>query len=221
MRLGALARVTARRFVRGRTLWICIAIALLPIAFAAALRGNRQFAKYAFQIEELMLVLLPSIVVASAVSGDLEDRAATYLWSRPLARWHLVVGKLLVLAPFVLALVVAGWLGAYAVGARQLATGAQVGALALGALAACALAAGIAVLSPRYGMVVAIVYLLCDGVVGQIPAHVQLVSIAHDVAQLAGMAGPGGGDLAAAIGLAAVPITWLAVGLSKIRRLET
>jgi hypothetical protein len=214
----AIARLTAWRFVHGRMPWVGLVVAALPVAFAAALRGHASYATRSFEIEELLLVVLPAIAVAASITSDLDDRAVTYLWSRPLARWTLMVGKLVVLAPFVVALVVASWIAATAIGAGELASGATIGALAAGALGATMISAGLAIVAPRYGMVLAIVYMLCDSVVGEIPAHVQLVSITHDVAELAGVTGSS--PPVAAIGLVVVSTAWLAHGLRKIGRLE-
>ena len=219
----ALSRLTARRFVRNSTPWICAVIAALPIAFSAALRGRHVQLVRMFQIEQLLLVVLPPIVIAAAITGDLEDRAATYLWSRPLARWSVVIAKLVALAPFIVALVVVSWLGAIAVGTGHLASGTQLAALAAGTLAAAMIAAGISVVVPRHGMALAIVYMLCDGMIGQLPTRMQLIgviSVAHDVASLAGVT-TGGSSAIAAISLVIVPAIWLTIGIAKVGKLET
>jgi hypothetical protein len=214
----AIARLTAWRFVHGRLPWVGAIVAALPIAFAAALRGHASFAERSFEIEELLLVVLPAIAVAASITSELDDRAVTYLWSRPLARWTVMVGKLVVLAPFVVALVVASWIVSTAVGAGELASAASIGGLAAGALGATMTCAGLAIVAPRYGMVLAIVYMLCDGVVGEIPAHIQLISITHDAGELAGVTGSS--PAIAAIGLVIVSTAWLAYGMRRIGRLE-
>jgi hypothetical protein len=214
----ALARLTAWRFVHGRMPWVGALVAALPIAFAAALRGHASFATRSFEIEELLLVVLPAIAVAASITSELDDRAVTYLWSRPLARWTVVVGKLVVLAPFVVALVALSWIASNAVGAGELPSLASIGGLAAGALGATMISAALAIVAPRYGMVLAIVYMLCDGVVGEIPAHIQLISITHDAGELAGVTGSS--PAVAAIGLVIISSSWLAYGLRRIGRLE-
>jgi hypothetical protein len=214
----ALARLTAWRFVHGRMPWVGALVAALPIAFAAALRGHASFATRSFEIEELLLVVLPAIAVAASITSELDDRAVTYLWSRPLARWTVVVGKLVVLAPFVVALVVLSWIVSNAVGAGDLPSLASIGGLAAGALGATMISAALAIAAPRYGMVLAIVYMLCDGVVGEIPAHRQFISITHDAGELAGVTGSS--PAVAAIGLVIISSSWLAYGLRRIGRLE-
>ncbi len=219
----ALSRLMVRRFARTSTPWICAVVAALPIAFAAALRGRHVFAIRMFQIEQLLLVVLPAIVIAAAISSDLENRASTYLWSRPLARWSVVIAKLVALTPFMVALVVVSWIGAIAIGAGEMASGAQLGALAGGTVAVAVIAAGIAVVVPRQGMALTIVYMLCDGMIGQLPTTrvqaISMVSVTHHIARLAGMVTDGSPALAG-IGLVIVPAIWLAIGLMKVGRLE-
>ena len=61
-----------------------------------------------------------------------------------------MVGKLVVLAPFVVVLVVASWIVSTAVGAGELASAASIGGLAAGALGATMICAGLAIVAPRY-----------------------------------------------------------------------
>jgi ABC-2 type transport system permease protein len=214
----AIARLTVWRLLHSRAPLIGIVVAALPIAFAAALRGRTGYALRSFEVEQLLLVVLPAIVVAAAITADLDDRSITYLWSRPIPRWTLVAGKLVVLTPYVVALVVIGWIVATAVGAGTLASASTTLALAAGACASAFVAAGIATVAPRYGMALAIIYMLVDSVVGQIPAGIAVLSVTHDVAQLAGVGH--GSPLVAASSLVAISAAWSIYGLRKIRLLE-
>jgi hypothetical protein len=214
----AIARLTAWRLVHSRALLFGIVVAALPIAFAAALRGRTGYALRSFEVEQLLLVVLPAIVVAASITSDLDDRSITYLWSRPIRRWTLVVGKLVVLSPYVAVLVAIGWLVATGVGAGKLASMPSVGALACGALVSSVVAAGLTIAAPRYGMLLTIVYMLVDGVIGQIPAGIQALSITRDVADIASVTH--GSWLAATISLATITVAWSMYGLRKIRLLE-
>jgi ABC-2 type transport system permease protein len=214
----AIGRLTAWRLVHSRASLVGIVVAALPIAFAAALRGRTAYALRSFEVEQLLLVVLPAIVVASSIASDLDDRAITYLWSRPIPRWTLLVGKLVVLSPYVVALVAIGWLAATGVGAGKLASMPSVGALVCGAVASTLVAAGLTIAAPRYGMLLTIIYMLVDGVIGQIPAGIQALSVTHDVADLASVTH--GSSLAATISLALISAAWLLYGLRKIRLLE-
>jgi hypothetical protein len=214
----AIARLTAWRLVHSRLPLIGIVMAALPIAFAAALRGRATYELRSFEVEQALLVVLPAIVVAASITSDLDDRAITYLWSRPIARWTLVVGKLVVLSPYVVGLVAIGWVAATAVGAGHLASGASIGALAAGAFSGTLVAAGLSVAAPRYGMVLALIYMLVDGAIGLIPASLQSLSVSHDIAALAGVTP--GSSISAAASLGIISAGWLTYSLLKIRSLE-
>jgi hypothetical protein len=65
--------------------------------------------------------------------------------------------------------------------------------------------------------VLTIVIMLCDGLIGGVPARAQL-SITHDVAILGGALD--GSQIIAASALALVSCVWLVLGLRRIVRLE-
>src|SRR5687768_16272162 len=108
--LVTLMGVTLRRLVRGRAIWVVMLIAFLPVMFAAlaAAGGDSGDSDYESVgiVQLIVIALLPSVFVASSIGEEIEDRTTTYLWSRPVARWTIVVGKLLALAPLAAALVV-------------------------------------------------------------------------------------------------------------------
>src|SRR5207237_965006 len=66
----------------------------------------------------MILAILPPLFVSSSIGEEIEDRTTTYLWSRPLARWTVVGGKLLALVPVVLALALGGWFVAYEIAGK-------------------------------------------------------------------------------------------------------
>jgi ABC-2 type transport system permease protein len=221
--IGTIAAVTLRRLVRGRAVWIGLAIAALPIVFAIAARGRtgtRGGVLDLLILLELLFAVLPPLFVASSIGDDIEDRTTTYLWSRPLPRWTILAGKLLALVPIVVALQVASGAAALAI-AGALSASACI-AMAAGAAAASLVAAGIATLVPKHGMALTICYvLLFDLPVGFLPASLRQASITHQVRTVAGL-DPTITDAAAtaAIGMAAVAGVWLALALYRIRRLE-
>lgn len=198
-------------------MWVAFVIAFLPVVMGAIAHNGEPVAA----IETLVMCLLPPMFVASAVAEEIEDRTSTYLWSRPLPRWTLLVGKLLALAPIATLLIV---LGLYI--AMDVATGAApssrtILAFAAGGLAISAMSAGIGTLLPRHGMAASIAYfVLIDLVIGAIPASVKAISVTrqvHEVAELYGssaIARP-------LVTMAALAAFWLALGLWRIRRLES
>jgi len=213
--VNAIVRLTLRRLVRGKALWLALGFAALPPVLAAALPSNA--VGYAFEIEMLLYAVIPPLVVAGAIGEDLEERTATYLWSRPVARWTIVVGKLVALAPVVAAIDLASWAIAGALAGHGQPSLDALVAVAAGALAVSTLCAGIAALVPRHAMAVTIVYMLFDDMIGQIPARLQLFSVTHHAGRIVGIGEPVD---ATSIALVAIPAVWLALGLRRVRRLE-
>jgi ABC-2 type transport system permease protein len=218
--LSTLVRVTWRRLFRGRALSVSVLIAGLPIVLAAATsQGKALVDGPAGAIQLLVLALLPPMFVASSLGEEIEDRTTTYLWSRPIPRWTIVIGKLLALVPVSIVLVVGGF-----VVATQVATGAppppiEIGAMAGGVLAISSLSAGVATLVPKHGMALSIVYLVIfDITLAAVPASIHNLSITRQVGQLVSHQG---GIAQPVITLAAISAVWITVALWRIRRLES
>src|SRR5271154_3616759 len=144
--LSAIARVTFKRSTRGMLPGIAFVISILPALAAQALQKNHSSA---FGLVLLVLVILPPMFVASSIGEEIEERTAAYLWSRPVARWTIVAGKLLALAPMCAVFVAGSAIAAGFAGDPALRAAAPVVAAAGGALASCAAVAGIASLLPR------------------------------------------------------------------------
>jgi ABC-2 type transport system permease protein len=215
--LFTLAGVTWRRFSRGRAVWVVVVIAALPVLFGALLRNPDPVTV----VEMLVMGLLPPVFVASAIGEELEERTSTYLWSRPLPRWTLLIGKLLALAPIASVLIALGWFVAMQVATDVPPSARSVVAFAFGGLVISAMSAGIGTLVPKHGMALSIVYfVVIDLPVGAIPASVQSISITRHVRQIAGLDTPGA-IAEPVITLVVLATVWLAVGLWRIRRLES
>ncbi|HEU4732265.1 MAG TPA: ABC transporter permease [Kofleriaceae bacterium] len=216
-----LAGVTLRRLVRGKGLWIGAAIAALPSAFAtvAHARGAAN-ADRILSATTLVLAVLPAMFVGSSIAEEIEGKTLTYLWSRPIARWGVLAGKLCALAPIAIALVVGGWVAACYLGIEAVPPARSWLAIGAGCLAACLIAAGIATVVPRHAMALTIGYLLVDNVVGVLPFSMRELSIMHQAHVLAAV-----GSARPAIGLplgalAVVAGLWAVVGLVRIGRME-
>lgn len=216
--VATIARLTWKRLFRGRALWIGVVVAALPIAFSLAVQAKSRATEFTFVIEILVLSVLPPLYIASSIGEEIEHRTTTYLWSRPIARWTVLVGKLVALAPIAVVLVVASWMLAIRLGFHELPHVESCVGLGAGALATAAISAGIATVVPKHGMGLAIAYLGIDFVIGQIPASLQLLSATHQTTLLARS---GSGRLEPAIALAVIATFWLALGLYRVRRLES
>jgi hypothetical protein len=218
--IWTLVGVTLKRLTRGKALWIAAALAALPVVFASVLaaRGRPASASELFAPTMLLFAVLPALLVGASVGEDIEDRTSTYLWSRPIARWAVLAGKLIALTPIVVALLVGGWAIAAAVAGSAPSVAAALG-LAAGAAATSLVVAGIAVVVPRHGMALTIAYLLVDLFIGELPASVQQLAVTYHTRVLAGLDGAPG-IAAPLIGLAVIAGVWTAIGLHRIRRIE-
>jgi ABC-type transport system involved in multi-copper enzyme maturation permease subunit len=220
----AMARVTLLRLIRGRALWVVSALSLLPLLYAllALQEPDLEDWRDVVKIWLPLLGVLPPMVLATAIGEEVEERTMTYLWSRPLPRWSIVLGKMAALVPILWAALAAAlllpllaWLG----GAG--APAALFGRLALtvmaGTLAASAVTAGLATLAPRISTVLAMGYLLfIDLPLTATDATISRLSVTSNALELADV-----GAVAPALAwLAGITAVWLTVAVWRIRRLE-
>lgn len=219
--LLTLVRVTWLRLFRGRALWVSVLIAMLPVVLAVAVPTHSFEAVEVVQF--LVMVLLPPMFVASSLGEEIEDRTTTYLWSRPIARWTVVAGKLIALAPVAMVLVVAGWFLAVQLGLGEPPPTITLVAFGSGALAVAALSAGLATLVPRHGMALSIAYLvIMDLTLGAVPASINYISITRHVRAIAGFDPELSiGLMQPAIAMAVLAAVWLAIAMWRIRRTES
>lgn len=219
--IGALAGVTLRRLSRSRAVWVASVLAVLPILYASAVRARHALVhEELFVFVELVLAVLVPMLLASSIGEEIEDRTLTYLWSRPVPRWTVLAGKLCALAPVALGFALASWGGAVSTATDAMPAGRTVLALAAGSLAISAVATGLAMLSPRHGMALSIVYMLADTFLGALPASLAKLSITYQTRAVSGLYSSydalGGGLVA----LAALSAVWMVVAVWRIRRLE-
>lgn len=217
-----LAAVTLKRLGRGKALWIGALIAALQVVYATIVRAHHDLASpdHLFQASRSLLALLPAMFVGAAIGEELEDRTSTYLWSRPIARWAVLAGKLCALTPIVIALIVGSWYVAIQIATNAAPSLASCLALAAGAVATSLVAAGIATIVPKHAMALTIGYMLVDLFVGAMPFSLDALSITNQVNVLARL-----GDGPPVIGTPSIALMvigglWAAVGFMRVRRLE-
>jgi ABC-type transport system involved in multi-copper enzyme maturation permease subunit len=219
--LSTMIGLTWRRLFRGRAVWICAGIASLPSLLAFPLRGDHEAAVALAMVELVVMALLSSVFVASSIGEEIEERTITYLWSRPLARWTIVVGKVIALAPIALALTVAGYFVANQIALGHPPEPRHLIAFGAGALATSMIASGIGTLEPKQGMALSIIYLvILDMAIGALPASIQEIAVSYQVLSFSGL------DRAVegahpAIALALIGGVWMTIGLWRVRRLES
>jgi ABC-type transport system involved in multi-copper enzyme maturation permease subunit len=211
--------------LRGRTIWVAWTFAALPVVFTIVVAQAGRARDWGDLFGPLVMLagVLGPLFMASSLAEEIEDRTFTYLWSRPVPRSSIVLGKLMAAAPLsggILAVtVVVCFLASRGGTPGQLARG--VAAAVAGATATCAISAGTSLLLPRAGLAVTYAYLAIDLVIGAIPFSLRNLAVTHQIRQIAGV-GSGGGEpvwIAAAwlIGVCAV---WLALAFVRVARSE-
>jgi hypothetical protein len=218
--IRTLVGVTLKRLTRGKALWIAIVLAALPVVVASVLaaRGRPPSPSELFAPTMLLFAVLPALLVGASVGEEIEDRTSTYLWSRPIARWAVLAGKLIALTPIVVVLLVGGWAIAAATAGTTPSVTAVLG-LTAGAVATSLVVAGIAVVVPRHGMALTIAYMLVDLFIGELPFSMQQLAVTYHTRVLAGVDGAPA-IVTPLIGLVAIASVWAVIALRRIRRIE-
>lgn len=221
--VSTVASVTLTRLGRGKALWIGLLLAALPVinakivhTYAEKLRASPS---EMFAASLGLLVLLPAMFIGASIGEEIEERTATYLWSRPVARWAVIAGKLCALAPIVIALIVGGWFAAHEIWVGGAPTLTSCVALAAGCLAASLIAAGVASVLPKHGMGFTIAYMFVDIFVGALPFSLRELSVTHQAAVLSQL-GDSREITTPAIMLIMASGVWSVIGLLRIQRLE-
>jgi hypothetical protein len=215
--LRAMAGVTWLRLRRGRAAWIAALLGALPLAYAVAVRSKSVIGSdTTFEIVLPLVAIVPAMLVGASVGDELEERTATYLWSRPIARWLVIAGKLCALAPVAVAVMIASWLATATLAHGAPPSALSCVAIAAGALAASLVTAGIATIAPRQAMALSIAYLITDLAIGWLPITAHHLALTYHVRALA----TGAGTVAPVVGLVVIGGLWTAIAAARIRRLE-
>ncbi|HKE19785.1 MAG TPA: ABC transporter permease [Kofleriaceae bacterium] len=224
---------TLRRIRRGRMLWLACLFALGPISFAFLVVAKAHHVKWDALFAPLVLLagIVPPLLSASVIADEFEDHTYTYLWSRPLPRWSVLIGKLMATVPLAAAVLCVTAAICYQVGQRGAAPGNPwapltlprgVAAMAMAALAISLASGSIAVMMPRHGLGVAYAYLLVlDAPLGAMPFSIARLSITYHVSVIGGLKQPeDGSGGASALWLCGIAGFWLALGLWRLARSE-
>lgn len=225
---AALARLSLKRAARGKALWVTMALSLVPtlyaIAFRAADRVSPDRWEGAVMMTSLLLTVIPPILVASSIADEIDDKTSAYLWSRALPRWSIVLGKFLGLVPIAIAAPIVAVAISFAVLGSAAASVTDleraVAGLALGTMAASAIAAMIATVMPRFAVAGAVCWLLLiDAPVGALDLNLHVVTASFGARTVAGFGGDA--SLASAlISLAVITAGGLAIAIRRMERIE-
>jgi ABC-type transport system involved in multi-copper enzyme maturation permease subunit len=223
--IRVMAALTFKRLLRGRLVWFVGIAAGLPSLIGLAMRGSTEspasIARATLITLEVLFAILVPLLVGSAIGDELGSKTATYLWSRPMPRWTILVGKLIILAPITAAILAGAWLVALLFGGALI-SGQAIAAVFVGVLAVSVMVASIATIGPRHGIAFSMMYvLIIDLGLDTIPAAVRQLSMIHQTTVLANLPdGPEGSPLEAAVWLAAMATIWLVVALRSLRTRE-
>jgi ABC-type transport system involved in multi-copper enzyme maturation permease subunit len=223
----ALAALSFRRALRGKSLWVVLVLALLPNIVTAFQVGNHVSLETTwdtlFTFTILVLSVAVPIQVASSLADEVDDKTSAYLWSRAIPRWSMVTGKLLGLVPLSTALVllqvVIGWL---IIGPGQI-PGSDLGRVALatlaGAIGTAAMSAMFATLLPRFAVPLAMCWLLVlDSWIGALDMNLHVIATSFGARAIAGI-----GDHDPTVGvisLATIVAVSMTIAVRRIQRLE-
>ncbi|MBW2736766.1 MAG: ABC transporter permease [Deltaproteobacteria bacterium] len=233
-----IATMSFQRMRRGRLLRITAVILALPVAGTllasiAGKGGPDLFAALATLYLRYLAPLLLALYSAHSVADEVQGATITYLWSRPLTRWALPLGKLLATLAVTAPALLLSLLGCYL--AAMLPEGgavfSQLGglfsalmALLVGVFYYGALTAAFgAIVTSHTFAVIAIYVLAVDIGLGFVPGIMKTASMATHLLAIAGLYKPQQGhfssdpELSLMISLPivlAVSLVWLVVGLT-------
>lgn len=219
-----LARITARRLFRTKSFWLSVVLAGLPVLALLGLVSDwspdRRWGRVFTLLSPMLCVLMP-LNLASVIAEEGEDETYSFLWSRPVPRWSITVGKMVAMLPFATALAVAAVVGAWVIcfgGAgdtEPLARG--VVAAVAGCAAAGALSVALGTLIRKQAVAVSTGYLLMiDFPMGKIPLSISNMSITHHFNELA----TGDAVFVPLAWLAAATALWTALALWRVSAIE-
>lgn len=224
--------LTWKRLWRGRALWISAVLAALPLLLCLAVYGHGsspedEWETIAQLVLRLPILLAAAVHLAPAVGEEVELKTLSYLWSRPVQRPDLLLGKLLAVVPalallfavvnaLVWLIMMGGDAGSHdalvSLGRIELATVGE-------AAAAGAFAAGAGAIFPRHPFALVIGYvMLVDQLLSIIPG-IANASIAYHALAIGGFtirAGQSESLLAGVIGLTTLGFGWLSIGMVRI-----
>jgi len=196
----SLAALGLRNYLRGRLIWGCYALLALPLAVVIPLNitgyglEGDDIGTF-FRVWATSLLPLAAVLIAySGVSEEVESQTITYVFSRPLPRWSLPVGKLLtawiLAAPAACIFIGAG---ATLAGLKPINTELFV-ALILGSAVYCAMASTAGALVPKHAVFASLgLIAFLDMGLSKVPGFTQTLTPSFHVENLAGLRPPPGG----------------------------
>ncbi len=223
----AIAQLTLTRFLRSKTLWVAAILAVIPLL--PLLIGARE-AKDPIQnwekfikIAAYMQLLVVSLLTAPAIAEEIEDKTYTYLWSRPIPRWTVLAGKLLIggiLGTAMMAISLG--LGSQIAGLTDpvvIATG--ITAMTLGVITTGCIASCFGTLLPKHPLAISISYfMVLDLGISATPFSGARFSVMHNVIAISGFGPHANTVITSALWLLGLCVFWTGISLSRLSRKE-
>lgn len=166
--------LSLRALARGRRLIVVVLLLAVPAALSLIYRisapaaifradgGRFSIQLFEFLVLPILLPLTALIFATTALGGEIEDRTLLYLTFRPVARWSVVVAKLLAVMLVTLVLVELSLAATYLITAQGAASG--LGAILLaglgGCVAYCSLFLLAGLVAPRRGLIFGFLYVI-------------------------------------------------------------
>lgn len=227
--IGVLMRLSWTRLWRQRAVWMALALMGLTVLFATLARGDDgPFAPWpmtSYFVLRLPLMLSAAILLAPTISEEVESKTYTYLWSRPVPRPALLLGKVAAVVPLLVVgfsiAITASWL---ILGAEDPVSLARVlAAAAAGTLGTAALALGAGAVFPKHPFIFVLGYvLLIEQLMPFVPTLKNL-TVSYHLLSIAGTPPPHmtvESVPSAVTSLVLLSAAWIAVGILRIRRAE-
>lgn len=187
-------------YSRGRLIWGCYAIAALPLAALIPLNlsgegfGGENL-RFFFRVWMTTLIPISAVLIAySGVSEEVESGTITYIYSRPIPRWALPCGKMLIswllAAPAALLFLGAG----AALSGLPFMNSGFFAALILGSAVYCSMASAAGAIFPKHAVFASLAMIaFVDMGLSKVPGFTQTLTPSFHMENLASLRPPPGG----------------------------
>lgn len=223
----AIAKLTLTRFLRSKVIYVAGVIAmlsLLPLIITSKQHDDagRHWSDF-IDVTAFVQLLVASLLTAPVIAEEIDDKTYAYLWSRPIPRWTILAGKLIV--GCLIAIVI---MGVCLILGSQIANVSDTSALvsafsgmALGVVATGCIASGFGTLMPKHPLAIAISYfLVLDLGIGAMPFAAARLSVMHNVFAISGV-GPNANTIVTSVlWLAGLSVFWTTITLRRLVRKE-
>lgn len=225
-----LAGLGFTRLIRGRTLYVSVVLAIIPVILAAVVGHDGTDSKegWTTACEVVLRFVIPiaaAVHASGAVGDELEQKTFTYLWSRPIPRVSVVLGRLLFVAPLLFALSVVTLVASYLAAGKGV-TGDDlsrgIGAALASSITCTCFALGGGGLFPRQPLLFTMgVFLTVEQFLFAISGARYLSIVAH-TRILAGLEKSleSAVEAKAIVGLVVLSALWLSLGLFRVSSAE-